>query len=56
MDKAIMMCLTLDELIVISDALDLLKNEFSVNVEVNKIDIQHVIDRIDNAIDRVEND
>ena len=54
MSKEIIMCLSMDELIVISEALDLLKNEFSVNVEINKIDIQHVIDRVDNAMKKIE--
>ena len=56
MSKEIIMCLSMDELIVISEGLDLLKNEFSVNVEINKIDIQHIIDRVDNAIEKLEND
>ena len=54
--KEIIMCLSIDELNVISEGLDLLKNEFSVNVEINKIDIQHIIDRVDNAIEKLEND
>ena len=56
MSKEIIMCLSIDELNVISEGLDLLKNEFSVNVEINKIDIQHIIDRVDNAIEKLEND
>ena len=56
MRKEIIMCLSMDELIVISEALDLLKNEFSVNVEINKVDIQQILDRVDNAIEKLEND
>ena len=54
--KVIMMCLTIDELNIISDGLDLLKNEFGTNIEVGEIDIQYVIDRVNNAIDKIEND
>lgn len=56
MSKEIIMCLSMDELTVISEGLDLLKNEFSVNVEINKVDIQQILDRVDNAIEKLEND
>lgn len=54
--KEIIMKLSIDELTIISESLDLLKNEFEVNIEVGKIDIQDVIDRVDSAIDKIEND
>ena len=56
MDKAILMCLTLDELEVISESLDLLLHRFGTSVQVGKIDIQYVIERIDSAIEKIEND
>jgi hypothetical protein len=46
MDKTILMCLTLDELNVISESLDLLLHRFGTSVQVGKIDIQDVIERI----------
>ena len=55
-NKTIFMCLTLDELNVISESLDLLLHRFGTSVQVGKIDIQDVIERIDNAIDKIEND
>lgn len=56
MDNSIIINLSLDELEVISESLDLLKNKFKVDVTVGKINIQDVIDRIDRAIDKIEND
>lgn len=56
MDKTILMCLTLDELNVISESLDLLLHRFGTSVQVGKVDIQDVIERIDRAIDKIEND
>ena len=56
MDITILMCLTLDELNVISESLDLLLHRFGTSVQVGKIDIQDVIERIDNAINKIEND
>ena len=55
-NKTIFMCLTLDELNVISESLDLLLHRFGTSVQVGKIDIQDVIERIDNAINKIEND
>ena len=55
-NKTILMCLTLDELNVISESLDLLLHRFGTSVQVGKIDIQDVIERIYNAIDKIEND
>ena len=55
-NKTIFMCLTLDELNVISESLDLLLHRFGTSVQVGKIDIQEDIERIDNAIDKIEND
>ncbi|MGL5646656.1 MAG: hypothetical protein ACRDDY_02300 [Clostridium sp.] len=55
-NKQVIMCLTLDELMVISEGLDLLWSEFSDNIEVNQMDIQSVIERIDSAIEKIEND
>lgn len=54
MSKEIIMCLSIDELTVISGGLNLLKKEFSTNAGINKIDIQHVIDRVDNAMKKIE--
>ena len=56
MDKEIIMCLTLDELNVISESLDLLKHRYKTNVTIGKVDIQDIIDRVDRAIDKIEND
>ena len=56
MDKSIIMNLSLDELEVISESLDLIKNKFKVDITVGKINIQDVIDRVDRAIDKIEND
>ena len=56
MDKEITMCLTLDELNVMSESLDLLKHRYKTNVTIGKINIQDVIDRVDRAIDKIEND
>jgi len=56
MDKSIIMNLSLDELEVISESLDLLRNRFKVNVTIGKINIQDIIDRVDRAIDKIEND
>ena len=56
MDKSIIMSLSLDELEVISESLDLLKHKFKVDITVGKINIQDVIDRVDRAIDKIEND
>lgn len=56
MDKTILMCLTLDELNVISESLDLLLHRFGTSVQVGKVDIQYVIEKIDRAIDKIEND
>ena len=54
--ESIIMNLELDELHVISESLDLLKNEFGTEITVGKINIQDILDRIDNAIDKIEND
>lgn len=56
MDKSIIMSLSLDELGVISESLDLLKHKFKVDITVGKNNIQDVIDRVDRAIDKIEND
>ena len=56
MSKSIIMNLSLDELDVISESLDLIKNNFKVDITVGKINIQDVIDRIDRAIDKIKND
>ena len=56
MDKTILMCLTLDELNVISESLDLLLHRFGTSVQVGKVDIQYVIEKIDRALDKIEND
>ena len=56
MDKSIIMNLSLDELEVISESLDLLKHKFKVDITIGKINIQDVIDRVDRAIDKIEND
>lgn len=56
MNKSIIMNLSLDELEVISESLDLLKHKFKVDVTVGKINIQDVVDRVDRAIDKIEND
>ena len=39
MDKSIIMNLSLDELEVISESLDLIKNKFKVDITVGKINI-----------------
>ena len=54
--EGIIMNLELDELHVISESLDLLKNEFGTEITVGKINIQDILDRVDNAIDKIEND
>ena len=56
MDKSIIMNLSLEELEVISESLDLLKHNFKTDVTVGKINIQDIIDRVDRAIDKIEND
>lgn len=56
MDNSIIINLSLDELEVISESLDLIKNNFKVDITVGKVNIQDVIDRIDRAIDKIEND
>ena len=54
MDKSIIMNLSLDELEVISESLDLLRNDFKVDITVGKINIQDIIERVDRAIDKIE--
>lgn len=54
MDKSIIMNLSLDELEVISESLDLLRNGFKVDITVGKINIQDIIERVDRAIDKIE--
>ena len=54
--ESIIMNLELDELHVISESLDLLKNEFGTEITVGKINIQDILDRVENAIDKIEND
>ena len=56
MNKSIIMNLSLDELEVISESLDILKHRLEVDVAIGKINIQDVIDRVDRAIDKIEND
>lgn len=56
MDKSIIINLSLDELEVVSESLDLLKHNFKVDITVGKVNIQDVIDRVDKAIDKIEND
>ena len=56
MNKSIIMNLSLDELEVISESLDILKHRLEVDVTIGKINIQDVIDRVDRAIDKIEND
>ena len=56
MDKSIIMNLSLEELEVISESLDILKHRLEVDVTIGKINIQDVIDRVDRAIDKIEND
>ena len=56
MDKSIIMNLSLEELEVISESLDILKHRFKVDVTVGKVNIQDVVDRVDRAIDKIEND
>ena len=54
MDKNIIINLSLDELEVISESLDLLKHNFKVDITVGKVNIQDVIDRVDRVIDKIE--
>ena len=54
--ESIIMNLELDELHVISESLDLLKNKFGTEITVGKINIQDILDMVDNAIDKIEND
>ena len=54
--ESIIMNLELDELHVISESLDLLKNEFGTEITVGKINIQDILDRIHNAIDKIESE
>lgn len=54
--KNIIMSFNLDELTVISESLDLLLHRFGTSVQVGKVDIQDVIERVDIAIDKIEND
>lgn len=56
MDKSIIMNITLEELEVISDSLDILKNEVGISVRCGNVSMQDVIDRIDLAIEKIEND
>ena len=50
------MNLSINELEVISESLDLLLHRFGTSVQVGKIDIQDVIERVDRAIEKIEND
>ena len=54
--ESIIMNLELDELHVISESLDLLINKFGTEITVGKINIQDILDMVDNAIDKIEND
>ena len=55
MEKLLKLELNYDELNVISECLDLLKHSYGVDIKIGKSNIQDVIDRVDMAIDMLEN-
>lgn len=56
MSKSIIMNLLSEELEVVSDSLDMLRNDYGIDITIGKVNIQDVIERFDRAIDKIEND
>lgn len=56
MSKSIILNLSLEELEVVSDSLDVLRNDYGVDITIGKVNIQDVIEIFDRAIDKIEND
>ena len=55
MESSLKLELNYDELNVISESLDLLRHHYGVDVTFGKVNIQDVIERMDAAIDMLEN-
>ena len=50
------MNLSLEELEVVSESLDMLRNDYKVDITIGKVNMQDIIERFDRAIDKIEND